>query len=74
MSIMTRRPWMRLGASLNVGREVITHTDSVSVPGWAGSYRFLGEVGAGAGLVYGILGGIFGANIIAGIYSGAVCK
>ncbi|MEW8288483.1 MAG: hypothetical protein AB2697_21085, partial [Candidatus Thiodiazotropha endolucinida] len=43
-------------ASLNAGKEVITHTDAVSVPGWSGAGYIILDTESGAG-AYKITGG-----------------
>ncbi|MCU7849529.1 MAG: hypothetical protein KZQ89_16370 [Candidatus Thiodiazotropha sp. (ex Lucinoma kastoroae)] len=48
-------------ASLNAGKEVITHTNSVSVPGWSGAGYIILDPDTGAG-AYKISGGTYGSN------------
>jgi heme/copper-type cytochrome/quinol oxidase subunit 4 len=50
-------------ASLNAGKEVITHTDAVSVPGWSGAGYIIIDPDTGAG-AYKISGGANGGYLI----------
>jgi hypothetical protein len=50
-------------ASLNAGKEVITHTDAVSVPGWSGAGYIIIDPDTGAG-AYKISGGTNGAFLL----------
>jgi hypothetical protein len=48
--------------ALNAGKEVITHTDAVSVPGWSGAGYIITDPDTGAG-AYKIAGGANGGTI-----------
>ena len=43
------RPWARVRPALNSGKEVITHTDPISVPGWQGAGYVITDMDTGAG-------------------------
>jgi len=49
--------------ALNAGKEVITHTDAVSVPGWSGAGYIITDPQTGAG-AYKIAGGGNGGKLI----------
>jgi transglutaminase-like putative cysteine protease len=49
--------------ALNAGREVVTHTDAVSVPGWSGAGYIISDPDTGAG-AYKISGGANGGWIL----------
>ena len=53
------RPWARVRPALNSGKEVITHTDPISVPGWQGAGYVITDMDTGAG-VWKIGGGLNG--------------
>ena len=66
--------------ALNAGKEVITHTDSVSVPGWSGAGYIITDPDTGAG-AYKIAGGgnggffdniIFGLSMLFATIGGAI--
>jgi hypothetical protein len=61
-------------ASLNAGKEVITHTDSDSVPGWSGAGYIIidPDTGAGAYKISGGANGSFLTGLFFGIALGAL--
>jgi REP element-mobilizing transposase RayT len=56
--------------ALNAGKEVITHTDAVSVPGWSGAGYILFDPQTGDG-AFKIGGGANGGCFLAGVFHGA---
>ena len=56
--------------ALNAGKEVITHTDQVSVPGWTGAGYIITDVDTGAGAYKISGGGNGGALALTGALSG----
>lgn len=59
--------------ALAVGKEVITHTDAVSVPGWSGAGYIVYDPASGDG-AYKIGGGANGSHSLMGAYGGAMVQ
>ncbi|MDH5368468.1 MAG: hypothetical protein OEW99_00470 [Gammaproteobacteria bacterium] len=55
-------------SALSAGKEVITHTDSISVPGWTGAGYIILDAETGEG-AYKINGGLNGGNIVLAVLS-----